>query len=71
MLASKMQEYNKMKKIKCQVCLEEEEDGVRSHAYPQDINIRQKEEIVCKFKMSHPDEIICLNLAIHMVIMVM
>jgi hypothetical protein len=44
-------------KIKCQVCLEEEY-GVSSHAYLQDINIRKKEEMVCKFKMSHPEEII-------------
>ena len=27
------------------------------------------EEMKCKFKMSHLEEIICLNLAIHMVIM--
>ena len=59
-----------MKKIKCQVCLEKE-DGVSSHGYLQGINIRKKEEMVCKFKMSHPEEIMSLKLAIHMVIMVM
>jgi hypothetical protein len=59
---------NKMKKIKFQVCLEEE-DGVSSHAYPQDINIRKKEKMVCKFKMSNHEGIISLKLSIHMVIM--
>jgi hypothetical protein len=57
-----------MKKIKCQVCLEEE-DGVSSHAYLQDINIGKKQEMVCKLEMSYPEQIICLKLAIHMVIM--
>jgi hypothetical protein len=32
--------------------------------YLQDINIRKKEEMVCKFKMSHLEEIMILNLAI-------
>ena len=57
-----------MKKIKCQVCLEDE-DGVSSHVYLQDIIIMKNEEMKCKFKMSHIEEIICLNLAILMVIM--
>ena len=57
-----------MKKIKCQVCLEEQ-DGVLSTVYLQDINTMKKEEMKCKFKMSHLEEIICLKLAIHMKIM--
>jgi hypothetical protein len=51
-----------------QVCLEEE-DGVISHVYLQDNNIMKKEEMKCKFKMSHLEEIMCLKLAVHMVIM--
>ena len=57
-----------MKKIKCQVCLEEQ-DGVLSNVYLQDINTMKKEEMKCKFKMSRLEEIICLKLAIHMKIM--
>ena len=52
-----------MKKIKCQICLEEE-DGVSSHMYLQDINAMKKEKMVCKFKMSHHEEIMSLMLAI-------
>ena len=35
----------------------------------QDINMMKNEEMKCKFKMSQLEEIICLKLAIHMVIM--
>ena len=35
----------------------------------QDINMMKNEEMKCKFKMSHLEEILCLSLAIHMVIM--
>jgi len=58
-----------MKKIKCLVCLEEE-DEESSHVCLQDINIMKEEDLKCKFKMNHLEEIICLKLAIHMVIMV-
>jgi hypothetical protein len=34
--------------------------------YLQDINIRRKEEILCKFKIGHLEEIMSLKLAIHM-----
>ena len=37
--------------------------------YLQDTNMIKKEEMKCKFKMSHLEEIICLKLAILMVIM--
>ena len=37
--------------------------------YLQDINIMKKEEMKCKFKMSHLEEIICLKLVVRMVIM--
>ena len=51
-----------------QVCLEDQ-DGVSSNVYLQDINIMKKEEMKCKFKMSHLEEIIWLKLAVLMVIM--
>ena len=57
-----------MKNIKCQVCLEDE-DEVSPQVYLQDINMMKNEEMKCKFKMSQLEEIICLKLAIHMVIM--
>ena len=37
--------------------------------YLQDTNIIKKEEMKCKFKMSHLEEIICLKLAILMMFM--
>jgi hypothetical protein len=51
-----------------QLCLKEQ-DGVISHVYYQDINIMKKEKMKYKVKMSHLEEIICLKLAVHMVIM--
>ena len=51
-----------------QVCLEDE-DGVSSNVYLQDINIMKKEEMKCKFKINRLEEILCLKLAILMVIM--
>ena len=50
------------------VCLEYE-DGVSPHVYLQDINMMKKEEMKCKIKMSHLEEIICLKIAILMMIM--
>ena len=51
-----------------QVCLEEE-DGVIRHVHSQDIDIMKNEEMLCKIKMSHLEEITCLMLAIQMKIM--
>jgi len=42
---------------------------VVSHVYLQDINMMKNEEMKCKFKMSHLEEIICLKLVVRMVIM--
>jgi hypothetical protein len=42
---------------------------VSPQVYLQEINIRKKQEMVCKLKISHPEEIMSLKLAIHMVMM--
>ncbi|KAK1615601.1 hypothetical protein QYE76_021118 [Lolium multiflorum] len=46
-----------MKDIKCQVCLEDEDE-----VSPQVTSRHQHEEMKCKFKMSQLEEIICLKL---------
>ena len=43
------------------MCLEDKV-WVSSRVYLQDINKMKKEEMVCKFKMSYPDEIMSLSL---------
>ncbi|KAK1667260.1 hypothetical protein QYE76_055419 [Lolium multiflorum] len=44
-------------------------DLIRCVGELENINMMKNEEMKCKFKMSHLEEVLCLSLAIHMVIM--
>jgi hypothetical protein len=56
-----------MNKIKCQYVLNMKMKGALKFNFKT--STMKNKKMKCKFKMSHLEEIICLNLVIHMVIM--